>query len=293
MFQKIILRCHILLLILIAVCAPAVKAIEPSGDDKDHPLLSRMLGYVVLKKVARQFDAISLASERDVSGEIPGAKFPLVYEGKLTSLQYQDEKSATSSFAVYRNYEKAIRSLGGRQLNSGFAQSSQGVMYRNHIFEIPHKSAAATTVLLEIDDLGKYSLTIIEPTVMAQDVKTGSIAIDLETKGVATLYVNFDENKSDLKADAVDVISQIASLMLDDPTLKLSIEGHTDNVGSDVSNKKLSTDRAQSVMRAVIAKGIAGDRLGVKGFGAEKSIADNHTEEGRAKNRRVELLKVK
>jgi outer membrane protein OmpA-like peptidoglycan-associated protein len=75
------------------------------------------------------------------------------------------------------------------------------------------------------------------------------------------------------------------------PTLKLSIEGHTDNVGAPASNKLLSENRARSVMKAVLAGGIAAGRVTAVGFGQENPVADNRTEEGRAKNRRVELVK--
>lgn len=281
-------RCFFVALILM-ICVVSVSA----GDDKDHPLLSRMPGYVVSQKTTSNFDAVLLPEDK-INGKIPGATYPLSYEGRVTRIEYKDVSERSSNLAIYRNYVAAIRSLGGRQLNTGFEESSQGVMYDNHVFEIPNMGGARTVVLLEMAyNRTWYYLTIIEPEAMAQDVKAGSLARDIESKGVATLYMNFDENKSDLKSDGVEVVKQIASLMAGDPTLKLSIEGHTDNVGSESSNKKLSADRAQAVMRAVVAKGIAGDRLNAKGLGAEVPVADNRNEEGRAKNRRVELVKVK
>ena len=76
-----------------------------------------------------------------------------------------------------------------------------------------------------------------------------------------------------------------------DLALKISIEGHTDNVGDAVSNKKLSDSRAKSVMDALIARGIDKTRMSAKGWGQEKPVADNRTEDGKAKNRRVEIVK--
>ncbi len=73
--------------------------------------------------------------------------------------------------------------------------------------------------------------------------------------------------------------------------LRVSIEGHTDNVGDPAANKKLSSDRANAVMNALIAKGIDKSRLSSVGWGQEKPVADNGTDEGRAKNRRVEIVK--
>ena len=75
------------------------------------------------------------------------------------------------------------------------------------------------------------------------------------------------------------------------PTLSIGIEGHTDNVGQALANKTLSEKRAQSVMAAVVGAGIDAKRLTAAGFGQERPVADNRSEEGRAKNRRVELVK--
>ncbi len=83
-------------------------------------------------------------------------------------------------------------------------------------------------------------------------------------------------------------------MLTDNPTVKVSIEGHTqaDNTGSPAANKVLSEQRAKAVMNALIAKGITANRLSSKGWGQEKPIGDNKTEEGRAKNRRVEIVKL-
>jgi outer membrane protein OmpA-like peptidoglycan-associated protein len=75
------------------------------------------------------------------------------------------------------------------------------------------------------------------------------------------------------------------------PDLKISIEGHTDNVGTPQSNQILSESRAKSVMNALVSKGISAGRLKYKGWGQTKPIADNASEDGKAKNRRVEIVK--
>jgi outer membrane protein OmpA-like peptidoglycan-associated protein len=80
-------------------------------------------------------------------------------------------------------------------------------------------------------------------------------------------------------------------LLQSSPELKVEVCGHTDNVGPAASNQKLSEARARSVVAAPAGKGIASDRLTAKGYGQTSPVADNRTEEGRAKNRRVELVK--
>lgn len=114
---------------------------------------------------------------------------------------------------------------------------------------------------------------------------------EMETKGFVTLQINFETAKADIKPESQYIIDQVVELLNDDETLNVSIEGHTDNVGSAASNKTLSENRAKSVMNAIIAKGIDKSRLSAKGWGQEKPIADNKTEDGRAKNRRVEIVK--
>jgi outer membrane protein OmpA-like peptidoglycan-associated protein len=74
--------------------------------------------------------------------------------------------------------------------------------------------------------------------------------------------------------------------------IKISIEGHTDNVGLAATNKKLSQDRAKAVMDALVAKGIISTRMSYQGWGQEKPVADNSTDDGKAKNRRVEIVKL-
>lgn len=75
------------------------------------------------------------------------------------------------------------------------------------------------------------------------------------------------------------------------PTLKIIVEGHTDNVGSSPSNKTLSEQRALSVKTALVNKGIPAERIEAVGYGQDVPVADNSTEEGRTKNRRVEIKK--
>jgi outer membrane protein OmpA-like peptidoglycan-associated protein len=113
----------------------------------------------------------------------------------------------------------------------------------------------------------------------------------LKKDGFIALYINFDTGKSDIKPESMTIIDQIAALLKAHADLTVSIEGHTDNVGTPQSNKTLSQQRAKSVMTAVVQKGIAADRMAAVGWGQEKPIADNRSEDGRAKNRRVEVVK--
>jgi len=101
--------------------------------------------------------------------------------------------------------------------------------------------------------------------------------------------IQFDLKSIELKPVSVTELNKLLQLMNDNPAVHVQISGHTDNIGSDADNLILSTNRAKAVAGYLISKGIAANRLTWKGYGAAKPIADNTTEEGRAKNRRTEF----
>ena len=102
----------------------------------------------------------------------------------------------------------------------------------------------------------------------------------------------FDVNKFDIKPESQAELDKIVQLMNDNPTLKIQISGHTDNVGKPAENITLSNNRAKTVVAYLINKRIGPQRLTFKGFGETQPVADNKTEEGRAKNRRTEMKVV-
>jgi outer membrane protein OmpA-like peptidoglycan-associated protein len=115
---------------------------------------------------------------------------------------------------------------------------------------------------------------------------------ELDAKGRVALYINFDLDKATLRPDAQPIIDEIQKLLAADAALKLSIEGHTDSTGSADHNRTLATSRARAVLGALVGLGVDASRLSSQGFGPDKPIADNATDAGRAKNRRVELVKT-
>lgn len=102
----------------------------------------------------------------------------------------------------------------------------------------------------------------------------------------------FDVNKSDLKAAAMTNIQNLAKSLKDNPETNVLIIGHTDNTGSDDYNARLSERRAEAVKTFAMNQGVAGSRLNTQGKGENEPIADNSTEDGRSKNRRVEIVIV-
>jgi OOP family OmpA-OmpF porin len=119
---------------------------------------------------------------------------------------------------------------------------------------------------------------------------TKDISSDLKANCHVAIYgVLFDFNKSTLQPDSDPVLQQILDLMKKSPAQKIEIQGHTDNVGGDAYNQALSESRARAIVTWLTQHGIAADRLTAKGFGKTRPVADNATDTGRAKNRRVEI----
>ena len=106
-----------------------------------------------------------------------------------------------------------------------------------------------------------------------------------------TYGITFDVGKSVIKPESMGEINRIVTLMNENPTLKFSVEGHTDSTGNAASNQTLSEARSKAIVAKFVELGIAADRLSASGKGQNNPIADNSTDEGRAKNRRVEFVK--
>ena len=107
-----------------------------------------------------------------------------------------------------------------------------------------------------------------------------------------TYGITFDVGKATIKPESMGEINRIVQLMTENPDLKFSVEGHTDSTGNAASNQTLSEQRSQAIVAKLVELGIAQDRLTAVGKGQNSPIADNNTDEGRAKNRRVEFVKM-
>lgn len=102
----------------------------------------------------------------------------------------------------------------------------------------------------------------------------------------------FASGKSELNASSQDALTKFAQTLQDNPETNIAISGHTDNTGSDKINQPLSEERAKSVANFLISKGVASTRMTTVGNGSNQPVADNTTADGRAKNRRVEIVIV-
>jgi outer membrane protein OmpA-like peptidoglycan-associated protein len=248
----------------------------PSGSD--YRLLGHLPGYTSDPPTKRNFD------KSDFKVQNGDDTSTVTVEGALYTVNYSSGSGAPESdLAIQQNYRDALKKLNAQIL-----------------FTDPNNTTA------RLDDAGKtiwikiYSqetgieLTAIEEKAFAASITpptADALKTALDKDGRIALYVNFDFNKATLKPGAKPVIDQVVALMKNAPALKLEIDGYTDNVGAHDYNVKLSQDRAAAVVAALKAAGVDATRLSSNGFGPDKPIADEATAEGRAKNRRVELVK--
>jgi outer membrane protein OmpA-like peptidoglycan-associated protein len=137
---------------------------------------------------------------------------------------------------------------------------------------------------------GQQSINVAD---VGADSAAAKLKQELAATGHVSLYgIYFDTDSATPKSESETTLQHVLQVMTNDPPLRLEIQGHTDDSGSPEHNAKLSGDRAASVKDWLTAHGIAASRLTSKGYGATKPVADNHTPEGKAKNRRVELARM-
>jgi outer membrane protein OmpA-like peptidoglycan-associated protein len=275
------------LAVALSVASGSVRADECDAEGtKDSPLFSRMPNYCLTGTEEKEFDAFQV---------FDGTKVVTI-EGRVQVNFYavKDGATAASSLQIRRNYENALKKMGAAFVYSGVMPESFEDTRSAAELTVGRVARGGGTVWLEAfpwNDGNDYSLSVVQIEAMKQDVTAGELLKTLEAEGRVALYINFDTGKASIKPESQAVIDQVAEMLKGSPGLRLAVEGHTDNVGSAAANQTLSANRAQAVAAALAAKGVEAGRLTTAGWGQERPIADNATAEGRAKNRRVELVK--
>lgn len=241
---------------------------------KDHPLFTRIADFEIDSCESKDFDVHEFYNTKEQE---------IVFEGRKTTIGYclKEGGRDRSFLEISRNYGNAITKIGGTvELQERY----------NAYF---HLAKDGKEVWVHIADSGGscYSLHIVEKKAMVQEITANTMLEALNKQGFIALYINFDVNKATIKPDSQGIVTQIVQMLKANSGLKVSVEGHTDNTGTPAANKKLSQDRAASVVDALVKQGIDARRLASVGWGQDKPVADNRNEEGKAKNRRVEIVK--
>jgi len=277
---------------------------------KDHPLISRYPGSVINEYWQREFDEYNLPLSKAAEGKYEKSQH---LEGKVTAIYYITPEGR-SALEIYRNYETGLKNGGFQTLfacaktcgdpppSGTFPIDDAFGNYSNETRYLAAKlsrAAGDVYVSLWVYDRSfdvKAFLEVIEVKPMDAGLVTvsaASLAGDITRTGHASIYgIYFDTGKAEVKAESETTLKEISKLLQQDGKLKLFVVGHTDNQGTLESNMDLSRRRAAAVVQALTTKyGVAAVRLSGQGDGPTAPVASNDSEEGRAKNRRVELVK--
>jgi OOP family OmpA-OmpF porin len=252
---------------------------------KDYPGISRMPGYYIYEYRDTPYDSSDFRVAKADSWEqktVEGHRYDLRYNLK-------DNAQAPSQLQIVRNYQNAARATGGKVLYDTreatticFSKDGKEVWVSIEVGNIP----SGTPIMM----------VIIEKQAMQQDVSIDAdgMARDIGITGRVAIYgILFDTGKAELKPESGPALSEIAKLLKGNPVLTVYVVGHTDMTADLATNVKLSQARAQSVVNALASQhGVAAARLVPYGAGPYAPVASNKTEEGRAKNRRVELVEI-
>jgi outer membrane protein OmpA-like peptidoglycan-associated protein len=313
----------------LGLAAPALaQQAEDCETCKDLPLLSRYPGSFLVGQEHREFDEVTVATGKYVETPEFTRVFETTrtFEGKVDKLFYHGPKGR-SALEVYANYQEALGKAGfeilfsckgedgcGKNFSLGFEQANplpagtivaaQGIpdaeRPRYMLGRLKRDTGDIYVSLFAADLVQRDNAGIFITLIETKPMQTGMVVVDvsaldraLKDEGKVILYgVYFDFDSAVVKPESKAQLDQIAELLRKEPALKLLITGHTDNKGDFAYNMKLSTDRAAAVVAALVAGyGIDPSRLSSAGLGSTSPVASNDTEEGQAKNRRVELVR--
>lgn len=313
-----------------AIVAMVLMAATPRADAQDvagsadHPLVGRFKGSLIKEQIRSNFDRYVLPLGPADKSEKKFQKQQDV-EGKVTKTFYAAPAGA-SSLAVFRSYQAALQQagfttvytcsakacspdgriqyaiqntrpanylydLGGHSFDDDDAYLLSAHEPKNDVYAVVYVSHVAydpahvvyLADVIETKPLTTGLVTVVDAKTMAEDIsKAGHVA----------LYgIYFDSGKASLKPESKPALDEIAKLLKLNPSIKLHVVGHTDNVGTLAANMALSKQRADAVVNALAAQyHVAASRLIGNGVGPLAPVAPNTTEDGRAKNRRVELV---
>lgn len=305
------------------VCAslmPFSAHAEDVAGSADYPMIGRYEGSEIYTYKDSDFDEVNLLSAPWKGPKDDATDQYLKLQGRSIRIVY-DLPKERSSLEVFRNLEMQMKSKGFQTLftcsdeecvpkNTAFYQfadmlsDGQSAVYnasQDHIRYLLAKAAGdgkdVYAALLVGEAKSKVALLrVVEVKSMETDkivfLKSSEMLDQLNLSGRVALYgIYFDTDKAEPKAESKPTLAEIAKLLNERPDLDLIVAGHTDNQGAFDYNVDLSTRRATSVVKALTAGyGIKPERLTPFGDGMTAPIASNADEEGRARNRRVELV---
>jgi outer membrane protein OmpA-like peptidoglycan-associated protein len=269
--------------LILVIAAPGFADSADSDDVKDPPGLPRYPGYVISGGVSRESGSQDFNDGQGGTTTRDGAEWELNYSIK-------DGARVPATADLFKFFETAFKKKGGSVVFKKLdAAGAEGVL------KMPIRGKAERWLHLTINnDAQQMIVHVIDDKGYAPraEFTAAEMAHALERDGRVALHgFVFVPGKDTLEPGSDPVLAELSQLFLSDDNLNLIIEGHTDNVGNAKVNLALSKKRADAVKRTLVSRGIEASRLKSAGYGDAQPITTNDTDEGKAQNRRVELVK--
>lgn len=265
-----------------------------SDDCKPHSLFTPMSGYHVYSCEYSDFDAKDIPIRMPSDDEAEMETVEGIYE--LVVFEIDEGAPVSSPLKILRNHLNAAKAKGATVImEPGTASHIVGewadIQQQIATLRMTQGGREYLVHLGSVNDGDYYAIASISKESMAQEVSVNELLKQFDEQGFLALEVHFDNGKASIRPESSAILDQAADMLKQAATTKVEIAGHTDNVGAVEANLELSQQRAESVGAALVARGVAAGQFTAKGYGASAPVADNRSEEGRAKNRRVELVR--
>jgi outer membrane protein OmpA-like peptidoglycan-associated protein len=305
-------------------CIGPAFAADVAGS-AGHPLVPRYEGSEIVAYTTEEFTDYRLlnAKAKNYGGLDKNHDATLPLEGKVTRISYRAPANR-SVLEVFRNYEDALKAAGfqtifacdretcgGRNFNHAIAAGKLYSLFGEYqaeqrylavklsrpegdvyaaVYAVMNKAGGGPNANRAMVQLDVVELKPMEEKMVVLDA--GALQSEIATEGRVAVYgILFDFDKADIRPDSKPQLNEIGSLLKASPDLKVLIVGHTDAKGALDYNRDLSLRRARAVVQALTSGyGVEAGRLTAVGVGMAAPVATNRTEEGRAKNRRVEIV---
>ncbi len=246
-----------------------IQAQEVEQAD-EHLIFGTIPGFTLYDHEKRDFGAYRFC---DINGE------NYLVEGQVSYYYYESDDSIDPNI-ILKRFEETGDKLNAEIYGDG----------KNQLYMILHHNNRRIYVDLFAEDF-YYTLNLIERGELKSEIRDEDLLKDLREIGKSVLYFNFKRNECELTSDCDDIIDMIASALKSVPSMGVSIDAYTDNIGPRDENLELSRKRAETIYNALLEEGIDSLRMVYNGYGEKDPIADNNTVMGRAFNNRIELVK--
>jgi OmpA-OmpF porin, OOP family len=315
------------IVVAVALVSLSTAALAQKADiagSSDHPLVGRYEGSKITHYQAKAYEELKVPFKAQERSDTDKASWQTDLAGKLVSIRYEGP-AGRSILEIMRNYEAALKAKGfeirfscrgkecapGRSVSSFWDGGRGGIGMPTTwdtttylLAERPAATGKVTVALLGVETQGgntkmpvpHVAVTIVEAKPMEADkiriLEASEMQQAIARDGRVAIYgIYFDFDKADIKPESAAQIEQLGELLKKNPQLEVLIVGHTDGQGAYDYNLSLSARRARAVLEALTTRhGIDAKRLTAAGAGMMAPVATNRTEQGRAKNRRVEIV---